>query len=653
VISANTSAGKTVVGEMFLAETIWQGKKGMFVSPLKAVANEKFSDWTRANSSFGAYTQRGDLNVSICTGDFQLTPSRSKELALSHLIVMTPEMLDSRSRRQTSEGNMWLRQVGTIVVDETHLIGMESRGHRLESALMRFTKSNQDCRIVALSATLPNVEELARWFTRLNGKPTLVIKSDWRPCELNIHYELVNLDSKGYNHRQAKLADAAVAKAQRHKDDKILIFVQTKKHGVQVKRKLAEVGIPADFHSSDLTAVEREYVERRFKTDPAVRVVVSTPTLAWGVNMPARRVVICGSQRGYSNEVHAYDIAQMCGRAGRTGYDQFGDAHILLTDDSYSAEKHRLENLPNISSQIRDHKSAAATDGTLAFHLISEFHNKRPYDSDYETAKNWFSRSFAAYQKKELTDKEARAVCDTLWKINALDKRELRAGHASFAVTGLGKVASYMYLSPHDVYSYYQNFKELFACAEEFHEDAAALAWCMSNVFSYIRHEPYMPDADDYVIKNTQYDRRLHDIGLKNGPRTKLGTYFYLAASGRDQEIPQLARFNMQVMRQDLNRVITAISLIDKLFAHWGKPKYYWKKLENRIVYGVDELRAELCLIPNVGIAKSDQLIQHGIFSVAEFIDPHKAGIVQSIMKTRAHSSIKAAEKIALELKHE
>lgn len=650
VVSANTSAGKTVVGEMFLSETIWNGMKGMFVSPLKAVANEKYSDWTMKHHSFGAYAVNGHLNVSICTGDFQLTPDRARELALSHLIVMTPEMLDSRSRRQTSEGNAWLGQVGTLVIDEQHLLGMEERGHRLESALMRFTKGNQNCRLIGLSATLPNVEEVARWFSRLNGKPTVVIKSDWRPSQLEIHFEIVCTNGNSYNERQANLSKMAVALATRYKDDKILIFVQTKKHGAQTKQHLAEAGIVADFHSSDLNAVEREYVENKFKNDPSTRVVVSTPTLAWGVNMPARRVFILGSKRGYSSYVHPYDIAQMCGRAGRTGFDAKGDAHILLTDDEYREEMKRLSVLPNITSQIRDQKTDAAHDGRLAFHLISEFHNKRPYESSYDTAMQWYARSFAAYQNSPMMKAEAKSVCDGLYNIEAIDKKELRDGNALFAVTGLGKVASYMYLPPHDVHSYYQNFSLLFGLPSDVHEDAAALAWCMSNVFTYIKHEPYLPEADDYASKFSQYDQQLKKVGITTGQKSRLGVYFFLAASGRDEEIPHVARFNLAVMRQDLQRVITAISLIDKLHARWGKSRLYWQKLEKRIVYGVDEIRAELCLIPSVGVVKSEELIDNGIITLHDFINPNKAYIVQAILKSKAHSAIEAAKKLVMEL---
>jgi replicative superfamily II helicase len=207
-----------------------------------------------------------------------------------------------------------------------------------------------------------------------------------------------------------------------------------------------------------------------------------------------------------------------------------------------------------------------------------------------------------------------------------------------------------MYLPPHDIHSYYQNFSALFKLPDDVHEDAAALAWCMSNVFTYIRHEPYLPESDDYAIKFSQYDQQLKKIGITSGQKSRLGVYFFLAASGRDEEIPHVAMSNLAAMRQDLQRVVTAISLIDKLHAHWGKSRLYWQKLEKRIVNGVDELRAELCLVPGVGVVKSGELIDGGIITLRDFINPDKAYIVQAVLKSKTHSAIEAAKKLVMEL---
>ena len=108
LIAAKTSAGKTVVAEMFLAHEIRKrGGKGMFLAPLRALAQEKIDQWTDPNYHFN------DINISICTGDYRITPARQKELNESNLIIMTSEMLNHRARNINSEKSDYLKDIGS------------------------------------------------------------------------------------------------------------------------------------------------------------------------------------------------------------------------------------------------------------------------------------------------------------------------------------------------------------------------------------------------------------------------------------------------------------------------------------------------------------------------------------------------------------
>src|SRR3990167_6169348 len=118
IVAAATSSGKTVVGEMFMADSIAKGKKAIYLSPLKAVSQEKYDTW-RTDRSWSK------KNISIVTGDYLLTETRKAELRRAHIIVLTSEMLDSRTRRIHVEKNDWLLEAGTLVVDEAHLLTME------------------------------------------------------------------------------------------------------------------------------------------------------------------------------------------------------------------------------------------------------------------------------------------------------------------------------------------------------------------------------------------------------------------------------------------------------------------------------------------------------------------------------------------------
>ena len=322
IVAAQTSAGKTICSEMMMSESIREkGGKAMYLAPLKALAKEKVDDWTDEKHHFS------DLNLAICTGDYKLDEKRKSELENSNIILMTSEMLNSRCRNYKSENNNWLKELKILVIDESHLLTVAGRGDHLESGLMKFTKIAPDCKIVALSATMPNVSEISQWIESLNGKETYLINSKYRPCPLSIHYETYE-DVGTYEMKEESKIDKVIDTLRKYKEDKFIVFVHSKNTGYRIKKYLDQQNIESEIHNADLDKEKRDKVEKRFKYGD-LRVIVATSTLAWGCNFPARRVIITGVHRGMS-EVPTYDIAQMAGRAGRVGFDPKGDVHILL-----------------------------------------------------------------------------------------------------------------------------------------------------------------------------------------------------------------------------------------------------------------------------------------------------------------------------------
>jgi superfamily II RNA helicase len=279
VVAAATSAGKTTVAEMFMAHSISQGKKAIFLSPLKAVSQEKYEDWTEPSHDWSK------LNISIVTGDYALTDARVEELNKANIVIMTTEMLDSRTRRIAIEKNNWLLETGVVVQDEAHLLCVKGRGDKTESAIMRFTKQNPSCRIVFLSATMPNVDELARWLSSLNNKKTELINSQYRPIQLDIHYEPYD-DYGKYQTVEVNKIQKTIELTQQivKRDEQVLIFVHAKKTGNMIVEMLKHVGIDATFHFADLTRVQREEISRKTKTKQ-IKVLVATSGLAWGINI--------------------------------------------------------------------------------------------------------------------------------------------------------------------------------------------------------------------------------------------------------------------------------------------------------------------------------------------------------------------------------
>lgn len=309
VIGSSTSSGKTAMAEMIMAHTIEvKKKKAIFLSPLKAVSQEKYDDWTDPLHGFSKY------KVSIVTGDYRLTESRIKELNEANIIIMTTEMLDFRTRKLESERNEWLKEVGCTVVDEAHMVGMNGRGDKTESALMRFTKKNQYARVVLLSATMPNTPELGEWLNKLNGKKTECVISDYRPVKLEVHYEQY-VDKGNYTDVEDSKMSKSIEIVKTYPNDKFIIFCHTKNTARTLHKKLEFLDEKADLHMAELDMKARKKVVEDFKGD--LRIIVATPTLSFGINLPSRRVIVNGVHRGMSL-IEPLDVKQMIGRSGRS-----------------------------------------------------------------------------------------------------------------------------------------------------------------------------------------------------------------------------------------------------------------------------------------------------------------------------------------------
>jgi helicase len=412
LVAAATSSGKTITAEMIAAYEIQKGGRVIYLAPLKALAKEKIDDWTNEIHHFAKAKQ------AICTGDYRLTPERKKELEEAQLVMMTTEMLNARVRNFTSEHNEWIKNITLIISDEHHLLSVLGRGDKLEIGLMKFCDINPDARIVGLSATMPNVKEIAEWTEHLNGKETYLIDSQYRPCPLGIHWEVYD-DVGNYETVEANKVQAALELVEAYEKDKFIVFVHAKKTGELVKKALLAAGIDCEFHNADLEKDKREKLETKFKKDKNFRVMIATSTVAWGLNMPARRVIIVGVHRGL-DEVEQYDIKQMVGRSGRVGLDPRGDAYILVPERKADYHMMRLSRPAKIESRLLDYIGTEENPHykTLAFHLVSEIHHGEV--STKADIQKWYSRTLASFQANDLEDDILDSTLDLLQKYNAI-----------------------------------------------------------------------------------------------------------------------------------------------------------------------------------------------------------------------------------------
>lgn len=617
VIGANTSSGKTICAEFLMDQTFLnemddRGKiynRVIYLSPLKSLTQEKYEDWQKRFPK---------KNITILTGDYTLSEQKKQQLAKSDIIVMTSEMTDSRTRRMHTEKNYWLKEVGLIIVDEAHILSTD-RGHAVESGLMRFTRINPNARILLLSATMPNCKQLAEWTSHLNGKDSRVIFSTWRPVKLEMHY-LAYESILGYGGRpdyqatqKAKrdLAINLVTGQHTHavgKDqEKFLVFCHDKGTGRAITKTLNEMGVTTHFHNADLEREQRLEIERRFaQRKGGLRVLVSTSTLAWGRNLPARNVVIVGVHRGIQ-QVDELDIIQMAGRAGRYGIDPAGTVYLLCPERQEQAWERIFNNPRPVRSGFLTHHAnmvgSAINRAILAFHILAEIEN-RTIES-YADVITWFARSLAKYQDdKCFTDEDIKALFDELVKMEMITVRD---GYIDPSVTGLGKVSAWLYFSPFDVYAWYCNFKQLFSSGDAIHD--MTLCWALADINSY--NMGYIPkDLSDLA---TDWRVRLRSRGIvaTDAVTSAIAAWYLLNGKKLEGTLVPLGT----TIKYDINRMAQALNLIDSNHAKWDK-RSLWETLPARITYGIPEELIELVKVKGIGAKKARKLYDNGVKSL-------------------------------------
>lgn len=354
VVAIPTASGKSLIGYIPALKTVVEKhRKVLYIVPLKALASEKKDDFEKF-SSLG-------LKVHQSTGDLD---SEDRGLDDADIVVATSEKADSMIRH----GNKWIDDLGLVIADEIHMIHDPGRGPTLEVALTKLKRRNPDTQMIALSATISNASDLAEW---LDAK---LIRSDWRPIPLKegifFDGEITFEDRTKKEVPESKDAIWGLVKQAIEDGGQSLIFVNSRRsteslavnyskkmskyasktltpvektmlegnsESTSTGRKLSgcvECGIA--FHNAGLTYYQRRFVEDNFKSG-SIKCIVATPTLAAGINLPARRVIIRDTSRFESNSgntpIPVMEVKQMCGRAGRPGYDPYGEAILIAKNE--------------------------------------------------------------------------------------------------------------------------------------------------------------------------------------------------------------------------------------------------------------------------------------------------------------------------------
>lgn len=598
IISANTSAGKTICAEIVMDEVLKKDERIIYMSPLKSLTQEKYDDWQE---------RFPDEEITILTGDYVLSKKMKEQLSKSRIIVLTSEMLDSRTRKYQSEKNFWMKQVGLVIVDESHIL-TTNRGHAVETGIMRFTDINPDSKVIFLSATMPNVTELGEWLSLLNNKHTEVIYNTWRPVILNMNYLEYKIEMGGYGrpdywatqwNKQKLVIETVLQKPK----EKYLIFVHDKATGRKLIKLLADENIEAEFHSADLELQKRLEIERSFKNkNMGLRVLISTSTTAWGVNLPARNVIVTGIHRGI-NEVDELDIIQMAGRAGRYGVDDAGFVNLIIPE----GETHRWM---NIFKNPRPVMSVLNNKHILAFHSLAEIQIKNIKCP--KTLLQWYSRSLAYLQekKREIPNSilenniafnldDATNLCDELIEMDMIDN--------NFNTTGLGNTSAWLYYSPYDIADWYKNFDCILS--NNIVNDYT-LSWAISDIESNISFVTKQVEKDATRLKSDIYNSGIKSI-RHNTMMNVISSYNALT----NEETGNGAISAMKrSLRFDINRIVSALSMINSKHANWeNKGTDLFKTLAMRFRYGVGDEIVNLCRLDGIGAVRAQKIYDKGI----------------------------------------
>lgn len=412
LVAIPTASGKSLLAYMAMVQRLSEGhkqSKAIYIVPLKALAMEKYEDLSQIAKAM-------DLKIGLGIGD---ATAEAKNIDDCNILVCTSEKLDSLLRHKAE----LVTNLTCVIADEFHLMNDSTRGPTLEINLTRLRHIRPDAQLIALSATVGNCQALADWLD------ADLVQSDWRPVALeyatfhDFHVEPRKIQSSNTNHDPSELSTPRTLEGLKSHPvwsvvsdgldtkSQVLMFVGTRRSAQSEAKNLAKrvrkrllkedperlerlqevadrlegrsqsslaeqlvhsMSGGVGFHHAGLTSGQRKEVEKAFKSGLLVA-LTATPTLAAGVNLPARRVLVRDLKRwddGMSRPLPVMEVRQMLGRAGRPKYDTRGEAWV------YCKGTDGWEVADSVSDRyffgpIEDITSKLANEPAMRMHLLA------------------------------------------------------------------------------------------------------------------------------------------------------------------------------------------------------------------------------------------------------------------------------------------
>ncbi len=633
LVSAPTASGKTLIAMLAILGYLSKNTgKVIYLSPLRALASEKFLEFKKLERlSIG-----NTIKAAISTGDFE---NIEKNLGKSNILVLTNEKMDSIIRH----GTQWIDEIGLVIADEIHLIGDESRGPALEMILTQLKLLEPRPQIVGLSATITNSDDLASW---LGCK---LVKNDWRPVPLSEGVcdagRVTMNDGKTFEVARSIRGtpiDLAVQSVQ--DGGQSLVFAETRARSRSLATKAADAVYPmlktedikklagtsrkilsqnehtelvktlallvkkgVAFHHAGLNQNCRTAIETEFRNG-TIKLLSSTPTLAAGVNLPARRVVISNVNRynakvGANRPISILEYKQLCGRAGRPQYDKYGESIIVGNGNAEALIDYYINGEPeSIASKITEDRS-------LRTHVLGVVVANPGIKK--EEILTFFLQTLGGQQSRKPTIKFAIDI-----SLRFLSSQHLLVKKGErYAATEFGKKTSMLYIDPLTAAS----FRNAIENASEGGKHTFGFLHLISRCEEFfprfsLRNKDY--ETASLLIENNSAEM-LEPISEYDCSRSLLALHSWITESSELSlsDSLDIESGDMHRMAETANWLSYCLREISKhveradLLGELGDLRY-------RIVYGIREDLLDLVRVKGIGRVRARILYGHGIKTV-------------------------------------
>mgnify|MGYP001332866697 FL=1 len=657
LVSAPTASGKTLIAMLSMMSYISKNKgKIIYLSPLRALAAEKFSEFKKLEK----VALGNKVKVGISTGDFE---NIEKNLEKNNILVLTNEKMDSIIRH----GAEWVDEIGLVIADEIHLIGDENRGPTLEMILTQLKLLETKPQIVGLSATITNSNEIAYWLE------CNLIKNDWRPVPLAEGVcdsgEITMSDGKTFEVERSIRGTPIDLGVQSVKDGgQSLVFAETRTRSKSLATKAADVisqilakkeltqlektskkilsenehtelvktlailvkkGVA--FHHAGLNQKCREIIETEFRNG-TIKLLSSTPTLAAGVNLPARRVVISSVNRynakvGANRPISILEYKQLCGRAGRPQYDKFGESIIVGNGNTEDLIDYYINGEPEpIESKITDDKS-------LRTHVLSVVVTHPGIKK--EEILEFFLKTLGGLQSRKPTIKFA---IDISLRFLSSEYLLVKKGER-YAATEFGKKTSMLYIDPLTA----TYFRDAVENVSQDRKHTFGFLHLISNCEEFfpkfsLRQKDY--ESASLMIENNSSEL-LKPISEYDCSRSLLALQAWITESSELS-----LSDNLGIESGDMHRMTETANWLSYCLREISKHVERADLLEElgdlrrRIVYGIREELLDLVKVKGIGRVRARILFKNGIKNLTDLekIPVNKLAEIDKIGSTIAEN---------------